>query len=240
MLLCILAANAVMGQENIKTDKPDQTDGTDIVDRKSLQSETSFYFHGYGDHGPSYILTSLWRYGLSKKFEARLSIEQGSRRNQFITESSASTYPVSLGFKWMIAEEQKTLPAIALITYMHVPITNSSTEKDYWSPTFLLALQKEISNITVTLNGGPGQLAYEKNWEWHVSGDIKYEVNRHVNIFSEYFAHYEHHNEPAHNVDAGILYFFNPNIMAHISAGTTVMHHPSNAFVTTGLSVKLF
>lgn len=239
-ILALLAFSPVCAQENIKTDKPDQTDGTDIVSRKSLQLENAYYFHGFSDHGPSHIITSLFRYGLSKNFEARFAFEQGSRRNEFITEAAASTYPVSVGFKWSLVDEQKIMPAISLITYMQVPITNSQKEPDNWSPTFLLALQKEISDFSITVNGGAGQLAYEKQWEWHFSGDIKYEVSRHIDIFSEYFAHYEHHNEPMHNLDAGILYFFNPNIMVHLSAGTTLLHHPSNYFVSSGVSLKLF
>jgi hypothetical protein len=74
----------VHGQDNINTDRPDQTDGASVVDEKSLQLESEFYYNKFGSGKLALISSSLLRYGLLKNVEARLLVEQGQERDLFI------------------------------------------------------------------------------------------------------------------------------------------------------------
>lgn len=182
VLLYLMLSQAEAQQ--IVTDRPDQSDGAAIVETDKWQLETSLYYTRIDSHTHAFISSSLLRYGVLKKFEARLLVEQGIKRNPFTTETAQSQFPLALSAKWALLEETKHQPAISMVGYLQLPFSNG-TQAHQWSSAVLLIIEKEWSPVTVSLNAGPKQAAFSPEWSLQATGDIKIAFGTHLNVFAE-------------------------------------------------------
>lgn len=229
LVSCSLCAGA---QEKIQTDRPDQSDGSSVVSKGKFQIESGFIYSKIHDSAASYISSSLLRYGLLKGMELRITAEQGSRRNLYISETVQGFYPLSIGFKSELLQEKTYVPALSLVGYFQLPFTNRG-EEYYWSPAVFLIAEKKIEHIDLNVNVGPKQAAFSSEWSVQFSGDVKYEIDKHVNVFGEYFAQYDSHR-PQHNVDVGVQVFVSKSVELHLSGGSSIHYTPQNAFLSLG------
>ncbi|MBW8684679.1 transporter [Chitinophaga rhizophila] len=237
ILLCI--STFARAQDKINTDRPDQTDGATVIDPKSIQFETEFYYNKFSTGEKALISSSLLRYGLTKKVEARLLVEQGQERDLFISETTQGQYPLALSTKIAVLKDKRNLPDIALIGYLHLPLTSHKGNYGYWSPSATLVIEKEFDKLTATANGTYKQEAFEKEWIWQVSGDLKYELSERISVFGEYFAQYAPGDSPLHNADGGILYHITPDWVVYLAMGHTLFTKESNYFGNAGLAFRI-
>ncbi|QHS63216.1 transporter [Chitinophaga agri] len=235
---CVYAMTA-NGQEKINTDRPDQTDGATVIDPKSLQLETEFYYNKFSSGQTALISSSLLRYGLLKNVEARLLVEQGKERDLFISETTQGQYPLALSTKIALLKDKKSLPDISLISYLHIPITSKKGNYGYWSPLFVLVLEKAFDKLTVAANASYKQEAFEKQWGWQLSGDVKYELTDHLSVFGEYFGQFAAGESPVHNADGGFLYHLSADWLVHLAFGHTLFTTESNYFGNAGLAFRI-
>jgi hypothetical protein len=237
-LLCLPIAVFSQDQK-ISTEQPDQSYSGELMNKNEFQFETSVYYNSIKENPNPVIASSLLRYGLLDKIEVRLLVEQGNYRDVYITETAQSTYPLALGAKFGIVKENKNRPGLALVTYMQLPFTNFDKQNSLWSPAFIGALEKHVSEFTFTVNGGIKEQAFEHKWETINTADIKYELSDNVQVFGEYFGQFQLHEAPVHNIDAGMLVMLGKNYQVHVAGGTSVAHHPGYYFVNTGFAFKL-
>lgn len=236
----MLFSTVMQAQDKINTDRPDQTDGATVVEPKTLQLETEFYYNKFSSSGKTALISSsLIRYGLFKNMEARLLVEQGQERDLFISETTQGQYPLALSTKITLLKDKKHLPDVALISYLHIPITSYSGNYGYWSPQVTLVLEKELDKLTVTANGSYKQEAFEKTWIWQVSGDLKYELTDRFTVFGEYFAQYAPEDSPVHNADGGLLYHITSDLLVHVAFGHTIFTEERNYFGNAGLAFRI-
>lgn len=239
-MLCLIASQLhAQSQNKINTDRPDQSDGAQVLDPRKLQFETEFYYNHFTSGKPALISSSLLRYGLVRNIEARLLVEQGQERDKFISKTTQGLYPLAISTKASILKDRKILPDISIIAYLHIPVTGATENKGYWSPLFTAVLEKEFGRVTATSNISFKQEAYESKWIWQASGELKYEVSEKVSLFGEYFAQYDKEEPPLHNLDGGILYYINPGLMVHLAFGHTVFSPEHNYFINSGLAFPI-
>lgn len=226
-------------EEKIATEQPDQSYGADVLDKKEFQFESSLYYNSIKENPNPVISSNLIRYGLAKNVEIRLLAEQGDYRDVYLTETAHATYPLAFGTKIQLLEEKKRMPGFAMVAYVQLPFTNFDHQNSQWSPGFVAIMEKHFSAITVTVNGGVKEEAFEHKWEYMGTTDIKYEVSKKAQVFAEYFGQYESHELPVNNADAGFMYLLNRDCQVHIAAGTSIAHQPFYYFITTGLAFKI-
>jgi len=239
LLLLLLLPISVIAQEKISTEQPDQSYGADVLEKKEFQFETSVYYNSIKENPNPVISTTLLRYGLFKNVEIRLLAEQGDYRDVYISETAHSTYPLAFGTKIALVKEQKYVPGIAIVAYLALPFTNFDHQNSQWSPGFVAAFDKHLSDFTLTLNGGIKEEAFEHKWEYMYTTDLKYEVSEKVQVFAEYFGQYEKQEDPVHNMDSGVMLLLNKKCQIHLAGGMSVAHHPSYYFVNSGIAFKL-
>jgi hypothetical protein len=237
--LCCFISPILCQEEKMITDKPDQSDGTATLEKKEMQLEASFHYNYFENGKAAFITSALLRYGLMKHFELRLLVEQGFERNRFMSETTQAGYPVALSAKIAILEEKEVLPAISLISYLQLPITNFSHEPNCWSAGFIMAAEKKIEPFTITQNGGALQETFEYTWMFNATGNIKWDLSKKTAVFAEYFAQYGKEESPTHNIDGGMLFHLSRKFVTHFAAGGTVHHMPHNYFVNSGFAVNI-
>lgn len=229
----------VVLQAQMNTDQPDQSTGASVLDKHNWQIESTVYVNRFKTEGTAVILSALARYGLTKKLEARLVVEQGYHRDLYIEEAAHATSPLALSAKLAMVKEGKVMPALSLMGCLQLPLTRFDHQPSYWSPALVLIMEKKLGDVTVTVNNGPRQESYAPDWEWQSTADLKLELNKKFEVFSEYFAQYQAHEAPLHNVDGGVLYAVSKKVQVHLAGGSSILHHPSNYFVNSGVAVHL-
>jgi hypothetical protein len=240
LLFLLLVPPCVFCQsDKIETDQPDQSNGASVVKQRVLQVESSFYLNHFKEEGDAFVNSSLLRYGFAKKLEARLLSEQGYHRDLYISETAHATSPLAIGTKVELLEEKKVAPAVSVLAWLQLPITNFKQQPDIWAPAFTMILEKHVAAVTITLNEGVKQEAFEPVWEWQSTADLKYALSEQVTVFGEYFGQFEDHETPLHNVDAGILYAVSKSVQVHLAGGSSIRHQPSNYFINTGVAFNL-
>lgn len=238
MLLTTVSATA-QDTAKLTTDRPDQTDGTSLLNKKEIQFETEVYYNTFMEGRAAIISSSLLRYGLHKNIELRLLVEDGRERDKFIDETVQGLAPLALSAKIAILKDHPVLPDIVFITYIKMPLTRRTLEDVYWSPLFILSFEKEAGKFTFGTNAGIRQEAFGKGWLWQASADVKYGLTKHIELYTEYFAQYQKQEIPNHNIDGGLLYYINNNWMVHAAYGSTIFVKQFNHFVNTGFSFRI-
>jgi hypothetical protein len=242
LLIAALSVYSIVvhGQDKINTDRPDQTDGASVVDEKSLQFETQFYYNKFSSGKLALISSSLLRYGLLKNVEARLLVEQGQERDLFISETTQGIYPLALSTKIVLLKDKPVMPDLSFISYLHLPLTSEKGNYGFWSPLFTLALEKELNKLTVAANGTYKHEAFEKVWVWQASTELKYELSDRLSVFAEYFAQYAPDDAPQHNADGGLLFYLSPDWLVHLAYGHTLFTTESNYFGNAGMAFRIW
>jgi len=142
--LFVLWLNYATAQDSsrMETDRPDQTDGANVLNKKEVQFETELYYNTFDSGRAAIISSSLLRYGLFKNCEVRLLIEEGRERDKFIDETTQGFYPLALSVKLALLKDHPILPDVVLITYVKMPLS------------FVSLLSSDLLTIVQSIVGG--------------------------------------------------------------------------------------
>lgn len=225
----------------MQVDLPDETEETDVLEKRQIQLETGVLYNRYRHEEPSLIGIGMLRYGLTDKVELRLLAEDGRNRDVYLEETVQSTSPFALGTKVSLLQDRRVLPDITAVAYLKIPLTSRSKEQAiYCSPIFLLAFKNELSDDWVLeYNAGLQQEAFGPRWFWLGNVSLHYEIRENLEVFLEYFAQYQRQEEPVHNAGGGIAWQAGPNWEFFLSGGSTLRYQAANYFGMTGLACRL-
>jgi len=230
------------GQEKeMNTDRPDQTEETHLVNKGQFQLETGLLYNDFDSGRSALINKTVIRYGISKKLEAGLLLEQGRERDRYIEETVQSMCPMAVRIKAAVLENHNWLPDITLIAYLQLPYTSFHT-KGGWrrSPSLMAAFLHEAGDKwKIEYNAGFQQEAFSPDINWLVNGSVHYKATEKAELFTGYFSQFQAHKDPLHNVDAGVSYKIKDNIQIDLAAGSSVNYEKANRFLTIGFSIAL-
>ena len=228
MCQCICAQSTAP----INTDRPDQSDGTYTLQKKTYQLETGFVF---GKNIDTYFLHStMLRYGITSSTEIRLLFDYGT------VGTETGIFAPGISVKQHLLPQKRWLPEITAVGYIRFPyLATDNYKTDSPAATFLFAFQNTISdkfsigyNLGATLDGDH---AYKN---WIVTTSVGYSPAEKVSFFLEYFSSFENVLKPSNNLDAGVLWLVKDNFQIDLALGTTIAQEQKNRFVTTGLSYR--
>ena len=225
---CGLSQNA----ETIKTDRPDQSDGTYTMTKNTFQLESGFVI---GQNIQSYFLqTNMLRYGITSSTEIRLLIDYG------VVGSETGIFSPGISIKQHLLTQKKWIPEISAVGYIRIPdFATDHFKTDSPAATFLFAFQNTVSdqfsigyNLGATLDGDH---AYKT---WIVTSSVGYSINKKISFFLEYFSSFENVLKPSNNLDGGVMWIVKDNFQLDIAVGTTLFTDEKNNFLTTGISYR--
>lgn len=160
----ILAMHQVYGQ-SIITDRPDQTESSSTIKKGSLQIESGVLL-GYTDIDNAMerqILapTTLFRYGLTSKFELRiLSQFETLRNNGKVVEGISN---LEIGTKIQLLQKENINTEIAFLSHLILPTgTKELTNNDYGTINKLSISHELNENIELGYNIGYNYFGVEK------------------------------------------------------------------------------
>ncbi len=232
--------NIYCQEDRIDSDRPDQTDGTNVIKPGQVQLESGFYYNSFAEEDPALINSSLLRIGVLKVSELRIIVEEGIKRDYFTEETGQGIYPLAVGSKVKLLEAHKNLPDISFVYTMQVPLTSKTQDKQMkWSPILNVAYEKEIGEVSLDINTGVKWNAFDYDFTYQGTSSLRYEITKNWMAFFEYFGQFSPEIHPQHNIDTGVIYYITQNIQLSASTGSTLFYEDYNRFVLIGGAIRM-
>lgn len=245
LLLLLFSAFSIAAQttdEPINTDRPDQSDGTYVMPKGIFQLETGLSSVQVNGGFDDITQNTLLRYGLVKKLELRLLVNEGAASDDGFHHTRFVLYPLTISAKYALCEQHGILPAVSAVGYLQLPFAATKEyQLDYAAPVFLLAFQNDINKRwTLGYNAGISWDGVEDDPFYIARMSLALTVNSKVSVYAEYFGNYASGTEPEHNIDLGICYLLKPRLQLDFAMGAE-LSSPGDQFVTfltSGISYR--
>jgi hypothetical protein len=233
----LLAGNSVNAQNVINTDRPDQSDGSHIVEKKHVQVETGLQFSKLDEITNSFDNVTLIRYGVTKRFEIRVL-------NQYSTIHDSSSVsglqPLTISFKNLLWWQHGILPKVTFVSYFRLPFSLSKAfQADHFGYTFTLAMRHELtSKLKLYSNFGITQDQQTTDISYLSTIEFNYNVTDKFSSFIEYYGNYAKHVSATNGMDIGFIYAIKNNFAVDLALGSPTLKLGVTKFIAFGMSVR--
>jgi hypothetical protein len=246
-LFCTLPLLSSAQYDDIETDRPGRSTGSAITPKKMFQFEVGMrrqYDDQDGEKQQEYLYpTLLAKYGLSKKMELRVVVEN-RRDYSFVPEKEQTAHgltPVHVGIKYNLLESKGAIPnsSILLRAALH-RLASPDFKGERVAPAFVLLMDSKVSdNVSITYNAGVEWETDDSHAHYLYSITPQVSLTDKIKVFAEVYGLLFRRDAPEHSIDAGLLYFIAPNFQLDLSGGVAVIHSAPNSFVEFGCSFRL-
>ncbi len=242
----LLFAPAVLADApELVTDRPDQTESTEIVPKGFVQTEL-----GLGDaDGADATAAGLARIGLSERIELRVGLDE------FFLSGPEDAIDMSIGAKFRLAGERDGRPAIAVIAALNQKLGNSlSPVSDGLRPSFRFAFSHTLSerlslgynagvswDETVRLIGMPSVPDAELESRFLWTAVLGIGATERVGFFIEAFGDTGLSDDgPSETaLDGGVTFLVRPNVQLDVFVGTGLSNAAPDWLAGAGVSFRL-
>ncbi|MGV3505409.1 MAG: transporter [Adhaeribacter sp.] len=255
LLICLGAVllpfwGRAQGAEELKTDRPSQTQGPEVVPRGSWQVETGMQYQKEKmtafKHKQLLYPEALLRVGLLEQAELRL---QGAYKKEAWDridptlganpEDRKGWENLQVGTKVHLWEGRGILPETGLLAYATLPVGKKQLRPGQVLPDGRLLFENKISDkLALQYNAGyrkrpdpeesPGELVYS------ASANLK--LGDKLTCFTEFFGFKARQARPENTLDAGLLVLLLPSLQWDFIGGLGLSQSAPDFFAGTGLS----
>nr|WP_294781289.1 transporter [uncultured Flavobacterium sp.] len=237
----ILFSFSISAQQNIQTDRPDQTENTALVPKGRFQFESGIkHEQTASDELELELPEFLFKYGLSKRVELRL---EGQFSYEKAEEENFGLYALQAGTKIKILPEKNGFPAVSFITQFQIPgIEASEFRTLHVAPELRVMLRNTLSkkvdlgyNAGVRWDGNSLQAEYF----YTISPNVKLTDKLHV--FVESFGNFPAAHHGHQWADGGMALRLGSDLQLDFALGmelskTEGYHH---FFESVGVSFRI-
>jgi hypothetical protein len=244
-LVLLLLPLTLAADPELVTDRPDQTESTEIVPRGFVQTELGL---GDADHSEA-TAAGLARIGLSERAELRVGLDE------IFLSGPEDALDMSLGAKLRLAGERNKRPAIAVIATLNQKLGNSlSPVSDGVRPSFLFAFSHTLNErFSLGYNAGvswdeavtfagvpavPGK-RLESRFLWTAALGIG--ATERVGFFVEAFGDSGLSDDgPTETaLDGGVTFLLKPNVQLDVFVGAGLSSAAPDWLAGAGVSFRL-
>jgi hypothetical protein len=232
----------------IVTDRPDQTEAPVLVPKGGLQVETGFVYETDERNQlktTNYTYnTTLIKYGINENFELRFITEYLGERQQVSETSytrSEGFSPTALGVKIKLAEEKGIWPQAALIGHINLRTGSETFSPEYTAADFRFTFAHTLSEkFALSYNVGAEWDGETPDATFLYTLSLGYIVTNKIGAYVEGYSFFPENSKADNRVDAGVTYKFSPVVQWDISGGLGLSENAPDAFLSTGISFRLF
>lgn len=226
------------GLNEMTVDRPGIAESPYTVTPGTYQLEVGIdYFKRY--NGELFHLpTALFRTGISKSAELRVSSRQVSNRTD--GTSFTGVAPLSVGVKLHIVRQDEWIPEIDILTNVVIPINPASSQSKTLGYEVLLLFQNDFyPNTAINYNVGYIWDSNRGKSIFTASFCFNYLPTSRVGLFAEYFGYVPGQLPTEHGLDGGMTYLLRPKLQLDISAGVSRLEKENNLFVSSGFTLRI-
>jgi hypothetical protein len=247
LFVCLAPLMLQAQDDEIQTDRPSASFSPQVVPKKHFQVEVGLrkeYDKYNGQKHEEYLYpTALIKYGLSKKIELRMLIEDEGDYDYTPDkhETASGLKPLQFGFKYNLFEEKGGLPNTSFIASAALPkLASPDFKGDYVAPAFRLAMQHSISRkVSLNYNLGVEWESNDVHAQYIYTLSPQFELTNKLKGFVEVYGFISGQEGADHRFDAGLLYLIRPNWQVDISGGLGITKSAPNNFIEAGVSFRL-
>jgi len=242
----LFSAFAFASAPELVTDRPDQTESTEIVPRGWVQTELGF---GDVDRGDATAM-ALVRVGLTERVEFRAGLDE------VFLSGPDDAIDLGLGAKIRLSDENGSRPAIAVLAALNQKIGDSlSPSSDGVRPSFRFVFSHTLSErLSLGYNAGVSwdesfsplgglPAAFDRDllsrFVWTAALGIG--ATDRVGFFVEAFGDsgLSDHGRTETALDGGVTFLVRPNIQLDLFVGTGVSNAAPDWLAGAGVSFRL-
>lgn len=234
---------------DITTDRPDQSESSSTVPKKSLQIETGFVLQGdkttITETRNLDFFNTLFRYGVLDNFELRVGINYADVTLTPVDGGSDTTFtgfvPLVVGTKISITEQKGAVPELAFLASITIPNTGS---RDFdilnMASDMRFALGWSITDrISAGGNIGAQWNAYAPGGSGFYSAVIGVSILKWMNGFVEVYGWLPEKQMPDHRMDAGLTFPVRKNLQFDVSGGIGLSEISPDYFINAGIAWRI-
>lgn len=234
-------------QDEIETDRPDQTECSSVVEPGLFQIELGNDYsketnEEYNSHLVNFA-SSLFRIGLFNRVELRIiagehQVNRYEFENKTIGENGFS--PIQIGAKISICNENKVIPQTALIAHVQTPLASEKFSSKSFLPNFRFSMSHSFPKDI--------KLGYNLGMEWENNLDEPIYIYTltlgktlvpKFGMYIELFGDFAPNILPKCTYDMGFTYLLKPNIQFDISGGIGLNQSSQDFYIACGFSIRL-
>jgi len=238
-LLVIRFAYAQSDELNeLTVDRPGIAESPFTVARGMFQFETGFDYYKRNTGNIYFLPVSLFRTGLSKNAELRVSIKN-------IQDNTASgklrgISPFTIGIKTHIIEQRGWIPETDILADIIVPLGKSELQPTQLGHDILLLFQNDFSTkAAINYNVGLVWDGFSSTSIFTSSVCFNYLPTDRLGLFIEYFDFIRKKGTEEHGIDGGFTYRIDTHVQLDFSSGISRIESQTNFFFSSGVSVRL-
>lgn len=221
----------------LTVDRPGIAEAPFTVAPKTLQLETGFDYYKRTNGEIYFLPVTLFRTGLSKAAELRVSLKEIHDRT---SEPSITTVsPLSIGIKTHIIEQRGWIPETDILADIVLPLKNSPIHPDNVGHDILLLFENDLSaKFAINYNVG---LIWDGNTnqsQFTTSFCFNYLATEKAGFFIEYYD-FLRREVKEHGIDGGLTFLLFPLVQADFSMGVSLVNREINHFVSSGISFRI-
>jgi hypothetical protein len=248
--LGLTVANAQTTKPDLVTDRPDQTEAPVLVPRGGLQVETGFVYEKDKSEGVKTenftYNTTLIKYGINENFELRFITEfLGQRTTVMSGEQQVArangVSPIALGVKIKISEERGAWPQTAFIGHVNLRTGSVEFQPTYTAADFRFTFAHTLSEkFALSYNLGAEWDGETPDAAFLYTLSLGYAASAKLGIFIESYSFFPERSKADNRVDCGVTYKITPVVQWDVSGGVGLSENAPDAFISTGVSFRLF
>lgn len=216
-------------------DRPNQTDATYTIEKGYLQWENGIFLQ-HNEESKTYgIANVLFRLGVLKNFEIRLSGLLVNEKEKTIP-ANTGVQSSELGFKVKLLKQNKILPAVSLSSSATLPFFMSKPFKTGLVQNTTKVLFSNDIDKTTQLGYNTGVITIKHAVPvWFYTISFSKQLNNELGSFIESYSFFQSATKPDFNFDGGFSYSFSDLFVADIAAGFSASR-PQSYFITIGIT----
>ncbi len=224
---------------SIQPDRPDQTESPFITPKNYIQIEKGGGVENFNKTQKSYDHPStLWKYGINKKFELRLITELVSEKTN--GNKITGFIPITIGFKTSLFEEKGFIPKTSFIGHITTSeIGSKEFHRKYIAPSFRFTMQHTLTNeISLAYNLGAEWNGENSEHSYIYTFTTGFSLTDKIGCYTELYGYLPTQNKGDHRFDCGFTYLINNDFMADISGGLGLTENAPKNYISLGLSYR--
>ncbi|TDO20261.1 transporter [Pedobacter duraquae] len=232
LTLCLPAALFAQ-DENYASDRPGLTDAPDLIGKKTWQIASGADISRYNHYGVYQLSTNTLKYGLSKRFEARLDLGL-----QYDPE--AHHYSVSgpsVGMKTLITGQHKIIPKTAFILEYYPPGFASGTTASGLGMEFCFSHTLKNGN-SFYYNLGSNWLDLSQKATLNALAGYSLNLNSLWNVFAEIYVYKAPSIRLNYVSDLGVTFQVTKLLQFDFAAGLDIVHPAGNSYFDGGITLN--
>lgn len=240
IVFCCMLNNAQAQDRltELTVDRPGIAEAPFTVSPGMFQLETGFEYYDRAQGEVYFLPVSLFRTGLSKNAELRITARHTIDRQQLPAVRGLA--PLTVGIKTHIIEQRNWIPETDILVDLILPLgKRADLQPPELGHDVLLLFQNDLSkkwalnyNVGLIWDGFSNQSVFTASF------CVNFLPSDRVGLFAEYYD-FVRAKTAEHGIDTGFTFLILPMLQADFSAGISRQAGNANYFVASGLSFRI-